>query len=42
MLPAQVDVSKSEEIDALYELVMKEFGRVDILVNNSGLPGILL
>lgn len=36
VLPAQVDVSKPEEIDALYELVMTEFGRVDILVNNSG------
>lgn len=36
LLPARVDVSKPEEIDALYELVMKEFGRVDILVNNSG------
>ncbi|MBC7075096.1 MAG: SDR family oxidoreductase [Syntrophomonadaceae bacterium] len=36
VLPARVDVKEAEEIDALYELVMKEFGRVDILVNNSG------
>jgi len=36
VLPARVDVSKSEEIDELYDLVMKEYGRVDILVNNSG------
>jgi len=36
VLPARVDVSKPEEIDALYDLIMKEFGRVDILVNNSG------
>ena len=36
VLPARVDVSKPEEIDALYDLVLKEFGRVDILVNNSG------
>jgi NAD(P)-dependent dehydrogenase (short-subunit alcohol dehydrogenase family) len=36
VLPARVDVSKPEEIDSLYDLVMQEFGRVDILVNNSG------
>jgi len=36
VMPARCDVSKPEEIDALYEQVMKEFGRVDILVNNSG------
>ena len=36
VLPARLDVRKPEEIDALYESVMKEFGRVDILVNNSG------
>lgn len=33
---ARVDITKPEEIDALYELIMKEFGRLDILVNNSG------
>lgn len=36
VMPARCDVSKAEEIDLLYEQVMKEFGRVDILVNNSG------
>lgn len=36
VLPARVDVSKPEEIDELYDVVMKEYGRVDILVNNSG------
>jgi len=36
VLPARVDVSKPEEIDAFYDTVMKEYGRVDILVNNSG------
>ncbi len=36
VLPARCDVTKEEEIDALFELVMKEFGRLDILVNNSG------
>jgi len=35
-LPVRCDVSKPEEIDALYEKVMQEFGRLDILVNNSG------
>ncbi len=36
VLPARVDVKNTDEIDALYDLIMKEFGRVDILVNNSG------
>ena len=36
ILPARCDVGKKEEIDALYEQVMKKFGRVDILVNNAG------
>jgi NAD(P)-dependent dehydrogenase (short-subunit alcohol dehydrogenase family) len=36
VLPARVDVRKPQEIDALYDVVMKEFGKVDILVNNSG------
>jgi gluconate 5-dehydrogenase len=36
VLPARCDVSKKEEIDALYDRVLKQFGRVDILVNNSG------
>ena len=36
VLPARCDISKHEEIDALYEQVMREFKRVDILINNSG------
>lgn len=36
VLPARLDVTKPEEIDALFELVMQEFGRVDIVVNNAG------
>jgi len=36
VMPARCDISNFEEIDALYEKVMKEFKRVDILVNNSG------
>jgi gluconate 5-dehydrogenase len=36
VFPARVDVKEDAEVDALYENVMKEFGRVDILINNSG------
>ena len=36
VLPARCDISQYDEIDALYEQVMREFKRVDILVNNSG------
>ncbi len=36
VLPAKVDVSIPNEIDDLYDFVMKEYGRVDILINNSG------
>jgi gluconate 5-dehydrogenase len=36
VLPARCDVSQPQEIDSLYETVLREFGRVDILVNNSG------
>ena len=36
VMPARCDVSNFEEIEALYEQVMKEFKRVDILVNNAG------
>jgi len=36
VLPARCDVTSEEEIDDLFALVMKEFGRLDILVNNSG------
>jgi len=36
VMPARCDIANFEEIDALYEQVMKKFKRVDILVNNSG------
>lgn len=36
VLPARLDVNSAEEINACYEKVMAECGRVDILVNNSG------
>ncbi|NLV17661.1 MAG: SDR family oxidoreductase [Syntrophomonadaceae bacterium] len=36
VLPARCDITSEEEIDNLFELVQKEFGRLDILVNNSG------
>lgn len=36
VLPARLDVTIPEEVDALFESVRKEFGKVDILVNNSG------
>ncbi len=36
VLPLRLDVTSAEEIDACYEKVMAEFGRVDILINNSG------
>lgn len=32
----RIDVSEDEEIDAAYETVAKEFGRVDVLINNAG------
>ena len=36
VLPARLDLTIPEEVDALFELVKNEFGKVDILVNNSG------
>jgi 3-oxoacyl-[acyl-carrier protein] reductase len=33
----KADVSKSDEIDALFSTVMDKWGRVDILVNNAGI-----
>jgi len=39
VLPVRLDLTVPEEIDALFGLVNKEFGKVDILVNN---PGVVL
>jgi len=36
VVPAALDVTKPEMIEEFYAMVMKEFGRVDILINNSG------
>lgn len=36
VIPARCDITKEEDINDLFDLVMKEFGRLDILVNNSG------
>jgi len=35
-LPFRCDITKSEEIDNLVQGVLKEFNKVDVLVNNSG------
>ncbi|MDD6395821.1 MAG: 3-oxoacyl-[acyl-carrier-protein] reductase [Acutalibacteraceae bacterium] len=32
----KADVSKADEVDAIFALAVEEFGRVDILVNNAG------
>ncbi len=36
-LVIQSDISKKEEVDAMFDKVEKEFGRLEILVNNAGL-----
>lgn len=38
-IPLQVDVSVEEEVKQLVSHVVAEFGRIDILVNNSGITG---
>ncbi len=38
-LPLRCDITKKHEIKALVEDVLKEFGHMDILVNNSGIGG---
>ncbi|MFQ5898219.1 MAG: 3-oxoacyl-ACP reductase family protein [Candidatus Methylomirabilia bacterium] len=33
----QADVSKAEEVDAMFAFIREEYGRLDILVNNAGI-----
>lgn len=33
----QADVSKADQVDALFAAVMEQWGRVDVLVNNAGI-----
>ena len=35
-LPVQVDVSNEEQVQAMVDKTMEEFGQIDILVNNAG------
>jgi NAD(P)-dependent dehydrogenase (short-subunit alcohol dehydrogenase family) len=35
-LPMKVDVSKYDQVQAMFKQVMADFGRLDILVNNAG------
>jgi citronellol/citronellal dehydrogenase len=35
-LPIQIDVRDADQIDAMAAQVVKEFGRIDILINNAG------
>lgn len=37
--PHRLDITNSQEIELLVEDVIKKFGRIDILVNNSGVGG---
>ena len=36
-IAVQADVSKADQIDALFSTVMDKWGRVDVLVNNAGI-----
>ena len=43
-LALRLDVSKSEDVSAAFENIIKEFGRIDIVINNAGITkdGLLL
>jgi 3-oxoacyl-[acyl-carrier protein] reductase len=36
-LALRLDVSKSEEVTAAFEKIVKEFGRIDVVINNAGI-----
>ena len=38
-IAVQGDVAKGEDIDKLFAATMKEFGRLDSLINNAGVVG---
>jgi len=38
-LPLKVDVSKREDVENMVESALREFGRIDVLVNNAGILG---
>src|ERR1051325_9123958 len=38
-LLAQADVSNGADLDRLFDRVLSEFGRLDLLVNNAGVSG---
>ena len=39
VLPVKTDVSKKAEVDNMVATTMKEFGKIDILVNDAGVEG---
>ncbi|TAN38471.1 MAG: 3-oxoacyl-[acyl-carrier-protein] reductase [Nitrospirae bacterium] len=43
-LPLKLDVSKADEVAAAFGEIMKEFGKIDVLINNAGITrdGLLL
>lgn len=38
-LPVPCDVSRSEQVEALHDRVLRTFGRCEVLINNAGIPG---
>jgi 3-oxoacyl-[acyl-carrier protein] reductase len=40
-IAVEVDVTKADQVEALFDTVASEFGRLDILVNNAGIYDIL-
>ena len=37
VLPIKADVSKRHEVEAMTEQICREFGKIDVLVNNAGI-----